>query len=330
MLISNPEDESSSFNAEAMELNKRLRKKSVDFRPAAQFRKIPHLNDFGPEIITLCYFQDSDYKRMAAENDQVTKLASDGRKFDDETITTRGLEPRLNPREGRRLKKNSVRAVLKKQHHLWSTPVKRPEESRQHPDLIARAYNEFSAKALHVARTIAIQDEEDAKQLVNSSTKVRRSVQFATQAKMRTTIHINDFSDEELRDTYYEYLEFKTFKIENKQTVKMFIKGSALEDNDQHSCRGLEYMIPRNAKVRKQVRALTINAVLDEQDRQDCDRECNPDLIAKEYSEIAKACVSTAQKFALADERFATVYSAKDRNRWELFQKSRAAVSSST
>ena len=97
--------------------------------------------------------------------------------------------------------------------------------------------------------------------------------------------------------------------------------------------RGLEPLIPKNAKLSKETKICAIHAVLDEQDRQDAEMEYDSgkdeDLIAREYIQAVADAKRVAQKIAQEDQSFAVAYTAKDRASWEQVQKVVAAMTSS-
>jgi hypothetical protein len=247
-------------------------------------------------------------------------MEGDSRTIDEDDVITavRGLELSMPHQRDRRqrLKKNAFREVMEQQ------------DRQRHPELIAQVYSGFSTHALNAARSIGIQDEKEAKHIAAPSSpascsssvakKARRSVRFSTSVKVRRTLHRNNFTDEEIRNTWYKK-KFKEFKSQNKKTVKAFISRTIKEDNDEVTIRGLECLIPRNAKVKKQNRVLATNAVLGEKNRQESVGEYDYELIARACNIVTYNCVSAAQKFAWADSRFALVYAAKDRNCWEKF-----------
>jgi hypothetical protein len=193
-------------------------------------------------------------------------------------------------------------------------------DQRPASDFIAEVYQEFSTRAISAARCMGIQDEEYAKRiaavLVDSSVakKPPRSVDFAPTVSEIRSLHINDFTDEEISNTWYEYEDFREFQVLCRNTAKAWRE---IKESDDATLRGLEYLVPSNAKVRKYNKTLALNAVLHEQDRQDSGGFFDDELIAREYGEIAKHRMLAAQQLARADERFASVYTAKDRTCWQ-------------
>jgi hypothetical protein len=291
-------------------------KKSVHFEDVAHYCEITHINDFSADLIAATWFQDDEYAGIAAENAKHALMIISGkRRKNSEGVTERGLEYKLPDQRDRRrkLKKDALSAVVDQQDRQCKTQI-------NDPDFIAEVYQEFSTRALSAARCMGIQDEEYVKRIaaVNSSVakKPPRSVDFKPTVSEIRSLHINDFTDEEISNTWYEYEDFREFKVLCRKTAKAMIRRE-IKESDDATLRGLEYLVPSNAKVKKYYKRLALNAVLDEQDRQDSEGYLDDELIAREYGEITTHRMPTAQQLARADERFASVYTAKDRTCWQ-------------
>jgi hypothetical protein len=294
-------------------------KKSVHFENEAHYCEIDHINDFSPELIAATWLQDDEYAGIAAENTKVALLMMlSGKRIKNiEDVTERGLEYKLPDQRDKslRLKELALNAVIDEQDRQWRSQI------HDDPAFIAEVYQDFSTQALSVARSMGIQDEEDAKQIAtvedsSVAKKFRRSVAFAQSDDVRLSQHLTDFTDEEIRNTWYDCEDFRQFKVSNKKTARALLKCD-INESDEVSLRGLEYLVLRNAKVRKHIKALALNAVLDAQDRQENEAwGFDDELIAREYGEIANTCVAAALQLARADERFASVYTEADKICW--------------
>jgi hypothetical protein len=293
-------------------------KKSVHFENDAHYCEIDHINDFSPELIAATWLQDDEYAGIAAENTKVALMIINGKRTKNiEDVTERGLEYKLPDQrdKSRRLKELALNAVIDEQDRQWRSQID------DDPAFIAEVYQEFSTQALSVARSMGIQDEEDAKRIAtvedsSVAKKFRRSVDFAQSVAVRLSQHLADFTDEEIRNTWYDREDFRQFKVSNKKTARAVLKCD-INESDEVSLRGLEYLVPRNANVRKHIKALALNAVLDAQDRQENEAwGFDDELIAREYGEIANTCLAAAHQLARADERFASVYTEADKTCW--------------
>jgi hypothetical protein len=295
--------------------------KSVHFSDVAHCCEIPHIDDFSSDLIAAIWIQDEEYSVMAAENAQVALMIINGKRFRNSDDTCdRGLEYRIPDQRDRRrkLKEDARTAVMDEQDRQWNRTLNGPY-------FIAEVYSEFSTRALCAARFMGQQDEEEARKLEESKSEsspetVRRSVDFLPNLSVKNYLHINDITDEEICCAWYRSSDIREFKLHNKKTVKALIC-LKVKESDEVVLRGLEYLIPRNWKIKKYNKILTLNAVLDEQDRQDIEGENDPDQIAEAYEEmIPNSSRMAAKKYAREDERFSYVYTARDRTEWELLQ----------
>jgi hypothetical protein len=301
-------------------------KKSVQFSEFANCCTIPHRDDLSPEAFAEIWYQQEEFMAIKAENTRITHmLLRNGRRFlhdEEENIDSgRGLEFRL-PDHGQRRRKimtDASNAVLDEQE------LQRDKKIND-PDFIAQGYREVACSAQGLARTVGLQDEKDALQTaaaassgVGSENKkqARRSISFFPNVAVNTIIHVDEFTDEERRELWYQKDEYKEMKKQLRIGVQTFLdKRPQLIEDDEFVLRGLEYMIPANAKIKRRNKCYSLCAVLDEQDRQDQVGTHDPEKIARGYRGIATHCLLTAQNRARGDARFARAYTAEDRACW--------------
>lgn len=120
--------------------------------------------------------------------------------------------------------------------------------------------------------------------------------------------HINDMSDEEVLDIWYEKHDYDTIKANIAPIVQTLMKGDNVEETNEMTIRGLEYRTRTGAIKRQKNKAEAVNAVLDEQDRQFDEDIDDPMLISRAYLEISDICLREAQQLALGDAAFASEY----------------------
>lgn len=109
--------------------------------------------------------------------------------------------------------------------------------------------------------------EDEAPPEMKQSTTTRR-ITFSEQVTVRTIKHVNDYSEEEIADTWYKKAEYRMMRSDVISTVRKIVQDEYRGDTDDHCIRGLEFRVPSGAKQRRLDKLKTLTAVLDEQDRQ--------------------------------------------------------------
>jgi hypothetical protein len=135
------------------------------------------------------------------------------------------------------------------------------------------------------------------------NTKARRIVSFAPQVETYLVVEcLRDLPEGEIAATWYKRDEYYAIKKSWTPTVKKMYKGLPL-DTDEES-RGLEYRTPAGAQRRQKNKLHSIDAVLDEQERQWEENRRNPTYIAEIYSQATAHCLMAAYLAAKADSEF--------------------------
>mmetsp|Transcript_55103 Transcript_55103/g.154670 ORF Transcript_55103/g.154670 Transcript_55103/m.154670 type:complete len:197 (-) Transcript_55103:30-620(-) len=126
----------------------------------------------------------------------------------------------------------------------------------------------------------------------------RKNVSFAAVVKSCSIIHINDYSTEEVRASWYNREELRNIKAEAKSTA------NSSDPEDKDVClRGLEARTPVGARQKSQNRIEARAAVFFEQEIQEEDGYSDPDAIADAYFDCSERCQLDAQMLALRDAR---------------------------
>jgi len=107
-----------------------------------------------------------------------------------------------------------------------------------------------------------------------------RSVNWASQCEVFEIIHINDMEDEEVFSCWYHEEDYSMIKKRIRLSVLLMEAGRAVEGPD-HTDRGIECRTADGARQRYRNRRTTVNAVLDEQDRQWDNNVQDDDRLAK-------------------------------------------------
>ena len=125
----------------------------------------------------------------------------------------------------------------------------------------------------------------------------RKNVSFASVVNTNSIIHINDFSPEEIKMTWYNREELRVIKAEAK-----IVANSLDKENTCLCLRGLEARTSAGARRKRQNRVEARGAVFFEQEMQDEDGYSDPDAIADAYFYSSERCQAEAQMLALRDQ----------------------------
>lgn len=128
----------------------------------------------------------------------------------------------------------------------------------------------------------------------------KKSLSFASFIKVRETLHLNEYSDEERQAVWYTEKEFRTMEEERFESIQAIEEHIFVED-DQNTARGLETSKERLA--REEIAFVTVDCVLDEQHFQLEEGYDDPLYIAGIYKYycFSHHCARTAHRKALED-----------------------------
>lgn len=113
--------------------------------------------------------------------------------------------------------------------------------------------------------------------------KTAKRVRFNTQLVVRTTVHINDFSQKEIEDTWYQKADYEIMHRTSAETIKKLENGEYFGDTDNHCAGGLESRL-RICDHRRRMRDLdSIYAVLEEHQRQRYEKDANAMALSAVY-----------------------------------------------
>eukprot|EP00529_Nitzschia_sp_RCC80_P019773 CAMPEP_0113491346 /NCGR_PEP_ID=MMETSP0014_2-20120614/27509_1 /TAXON_ID=2857 /ORGANISM="Nitzschia sp." /LENGTH=436 /DNA_ID=CAMNT_0000385135 /DNA_START=201 /DNA_END=1511 /DNA_ORIENTATION=- /assembly_acc=CAM_ASM_000159 len=136
-------------------------------------------------------------------------------------------------------------------------------------------------------------------------------------------IHVSEYTDQERMSAWYNYYDLRSFKrerresarrIEEQQRRRQKMSHHHLYNNNNHhhhvdedgcddSIRGVESLTESGSRLRATFIVNGINAVLNEQDLQDQDGTCSPDMLAHVYSLKCDPSRRVAHERALADQQ---------------------------
>jgi hypothetical protein len=135
----------------------------------------------------------------------------------------------------------------------------------------------------------------------------RRKVAFDKVVKVRKTLNISNYTQDEIRDTWYTQEDMLRIYTENRAIVALVDKnGGQLSENDHttSTIRGMECRTRQGALRRMKNKILSRKVVLREQERQRDNKDVrnDPEYIYLVYYSIASKCQTEAIELALEDE----------------------------
>ncbi|GAX14116.1 hypothetical protein FisN_8Hh048 [Fistulifera solaris] len=136
----------------------------------------------------------------------------------------------------------------------------------------------------------------------SNNKKAYKSLAFAQENEVFEIPHINDFTDEDVAATWYDAEEYAEIKADYQCVIFMMESGERIDDDEEHTTRGLEYRTQQGAWSRYENKRDAYNAVLDEQDRhwkKDID---DPEALRRVYVEQVAKCQRAAEQRAAQDE----------------------------
>lgn len=144
---------------------------------------------------------------------------------------------------------------------------------------------------------------EDAVSTPKKTSKKQKLFHFALTSNQIFPIpHIDDLSEEEVRDTWYERADYDNMKTSMIPLIRKIMKGEIVEETDRQTARGLEFRTRKGAIRRQHNKMEATSAVLEEQDRQiESKGYCDDEELARVYMEWNAHCQVEAHQLALGD-----------------------------
>jgi hypothetical protein len=128
----------------------------------------------------------------------------------------------------------------------------------------------------------------------------KRQVKFSEMVLVRSTIHLNDMTEEEITRSWFTRKEMHEIRKFIIFELKFLSSGLDLPGT---SLRGLEYKSGKGAMKKKLNRERALDAVLDEQDLQSLSMICDPENLRNVYLEVSQQCQIEAHELAMTDEQ---------------------------
>lgn len=115
--------------------------------------------------------------------------------------------------------------------------------------------------------------------------KEMKRVSFNPVVNLQEVLHVNNYSHVEWQDSWYTKEEFSFIRRQCRATVNLMERGIVPKDSEHHCTVGLEDIAKTRAnRIRKTRTQLTINAVLNEQAKQERAGISNTAAIAAVYA----------------------------------------------
>ena len=134
---------------------------------------------------------------------------------------------------------------------------------------------------------------------------IKKSITFSEAVKVKKTIHINNYTDDEIDACWYSNEECQRIRSDVKYAIQLVNNGLLEQDTEQYSRRGVECKTRENQLRRKQLRMAAWFAVFEEQeyqyDEQHVD-ELDVEYISHAYKTASSAALKIARATALKDE----------------------------
>jgi hypothetical protein len=127
-------------------------------------------------------------------------------------------------------------------------------------------------------------------------------VRFSENIRVRTTIHCNDYTPEELKACWYTGDDNQRIHRQCSKEIRKLNEGSTLKDK-KYCSRGLEGYTTVGAATKKRNRRSAVNAVLDEQMIQWEEDIFDEYVIAEIYCITSASCQVRANMVGLRDHR---------------------------
>jgi hypothetical protein len=142
----------------------------------------------------------------------------------------------------------------------------------------------------------------------NPKQKQVRKVSFNNRVAVRKTLHITNYTNDEVEACWYNARETEEIRRHIRSILMVMESGDAEADDGVELCRrGLECFTFEGMKGRKRRRNRAKAAVFEEQDRQyDADEEMDDEKIAKAYMKRTRSSRDIGLILGIVDERNAS------------------------
>ena len=133
--------------------------------------------------------------------------------------------------------------------------------------------------------------------------KRKRTIRFQLESiEVHPIPHIDDLSEDEVNDVWYEREDYERMKQALVPVIRRIMKGERVAETNQETARGLEFRTREGAMKRQHNKLDSINAVLDEQDRQKTMGIDDDEKLREIYLSRSAHCLQEARELGMKDE----------------------------
>lgn len=172
----------------------------------------------------------------------------------------------------------------------------------QKTDIIGVELNRFSSAEIETKSQSKEEQAPPQPQQQQQQSKSGRRIRFNTRVAVKETIHVNEYTDEELFLTWYRKSDFSKMKTSYAYIVQLLGAGRYQGDTDEMTSRGLEYRHREGAMKRKANKLNALYAVLDEQERQWSSGYESDETLRNIYLQHSTHCRHAAHAMGQRDE----------------------------
>ena len=178
---------------------------------------------------------------------------------------------------------------------------KRPTKIRS---LMKKLNNSFKWDESEMSVRTSATEIEDFDSVDSSSIDVLSSslVSFNEEVRIRPTMSLQDFTDEELHNSWYSREEYNEISRGISKELKKMTQGKVLRDK-KYCERGLERFTEEGSKTCSRNKVRAIHAVLEEQHKQNEEGRFDENSIAQVYETNSQRCRRNAYKAGLRDAK---------------------------
>jgi hypothetical protein len=132
--------------------------------------------------------------------------------------------------------------------------------------------------------------------------KPRRTVAFSEAVTIRTTLHVNNYTDDEIDACWYDDYENEMMRKEMRSVLILLQNCMLEQDTEQYCRRGLECHTREVALQRLKNKTAVLEAVFEEQEFQWDEGIWEPEYIAHAYKAACPTYQANAHAIALKDQ----------------------------
>ncbi|KAI2514276.1 hypothetical protein MHU86_169 [Fragilaria crotonensis] len=129
----------------------------------------------------------------------------------------------------------------------------------------------------------------------------RKRVRFFPVVTARETLHVNDYSEDEVAMVWYTPDDFALMRKDRKETLALINSGKYSGDDAHRCARGLEWASRSGASERRRNKRSGWLAVLEEQAIQKMVDNFDSQTIAMAYATATRHCLEAAYEMAVVD-----------------------------